>query len=113
MFAMKNKVQLIGNVGLAPEVKNTENGKKLARFSLATHQEYRAANGEKVRETQWHNMVAWGKTADLVEKFFTKGKEVAIEGKLINRSYIDKEGKKRLVSEVQVNDLLLLGSREQ
>lgn len=109
---MKNKVQLIGYVGWAPQVKNTENGKKLARFRLATNEVYRGATGEKIQETQWHNVVAWGKTAEIVERYFTKGKEVAIEGKLINRSYTDKDGSQRYVSEVQVNDLLMLGKKE-
>ncbi|MFM7838033.1 MAG: single-stranded DNA-binding protein [Chitinophagaceae bacterium] len=107
MNTIKNKVQLIGNIGSAPEIKTTEAGKKLARFSLATNENYRSAKGEKVKETQWHNIIAWGKTADLVEKYFKKGKEVAIEGKLINRNYTDKEGKKRYISEVQAKDILL------
>ncbi|HNR17486.1 MAG TPA: single-stranded DNA-binding protein [Chitinophagaceae bacterium] len=109
MYALKNKVQLIGNLGNAPEVKTLESGKKMARFSVATNENYRNAKGEKVTETQWHNLVAWGKVAEIVEKFLTKGKEVAIEGKLVNRSYNDKEGNKKYVTEIQVNELLLLG----
>jgi single-strand DNA-binding protein len=109
MYALKNKVQLIGNLGNAPEVKNTENGKKLARFSMATNETYRGRTGEKITETTWHNIVAWGKVADIAEKFLTKGKEIAIEGKLINRSYTDKDGIKRYVTEIQVNELLLIG----
>ena len=111
MYALKNKVQLIGNLGTKPEVKNTENGKKLAQFSVATHESYRNAKGEKVTETQWHRVIAWGKVAEIAEKYLDKGKEVAIEGKLINRSYTDKEGNKKYISEVQVNELLLLGSK--
>lgn len=111
MFTLKNKVQLIGNLGGSPEVKNTESGKKLARFSIATNEIYRNANGEKIKETTWHNIVAWGKVADIVEKFLNKGSEVAIEGKLISRSYTDKEGVKKYITEVQVNDLLMLGSK--
>lgn len=107
---MRNKVQLIGNLGADPEVKTTESGKKLARFSVATHDEYRTAKGEKVKETQWHNIVAWGKTADIVEKYFTKGKEVVIEGKLVNRTYNDKEGNKKYFTEIVVNDLMMIGS---
>lgn len=110
MLAMRNKVQLIGNLGADPEVKTTENGKKLARFSVATHDEYRTAKGEKVKETQWHNIVAWGKTADIVEKYFTKGKEVVIEGKLVNRTYNDKDGNKKYFTEIVVNDLMMVGS---
>jgi single-strand DNA-binding protein len=111
MNALKNKVQLIGNLGNAPEIKNTESGKKLARFSVATNEIYRNSNGEKVKETTWHNLIAWGKLADIAEKYLTKGKEVAIEGKLISRSYTDKQGNKRYVTEVQVNEMLLMGEK--
>ena len=111
MYALKNKVQLIGNVGNAVEIKNTESGKKLARFSIATNESYRNTKGEKVTETTWHNLVAWGKIAELAEKLLVKGTEVVIEGKLTNRSYTDKDGNKKYVSEVQVNELLLLGSK--
>ena len=111
MNALKNKVQLIGNLGSKPEVKNTENGKKLARFSLATNESYRDAKGEKVSETQWHRVIAWGKVAEIAEKYLEKGKEIAIEGKLINRSYTDKLGNKKYVTEVQVSELLMLGAR--
>src|SRR5574337_282085 len=111
MNALKNKVQLIGNLGNAPEVKNTEKGKKLAKFSIATNETYYNAKGEKVTETQWHNLIAWGKVADLVEKYLTKGTEVAIDGKLINNNYTDKDGTKRYSTEVHVNELLLIGSK--
>jgi single-strand DNA-binding protein len=111
MYALKNKVQLIGNLGGAPEVKNTQSGKKLARFSIATNEVYRNAKGEKVKETTWHNLVAWGKIADIVEKYLNKGSEVAIEGKHISRSYTDKEGVKKFITEVEVNELLMLGSK--
>jgi single-strand DNA-binding protein len=111
MYALKNKVQLIGNLGNAPEVKTLESGKKMARFSVATSESYRNAKGEKVTETQWHTLVAWGKVAEIVEKYLTKGKEVAIEGKLISRSYNDKEGNKKYITEIQVNELLLLGAK--
>jgi single-strand DNA-binding protein len=108
MYALKNKVQLIGNLGNAPEVRNTEGGKKLVRFSVATNESYKNAKGERVTETQWHNLIAWGKVADIAEKFLVKGTEVAIEGKLINRNYTDKEGNKKYFTEIQVNELLLL-----
>ena len=111
MYALKNKVQLIGNLGNLPEIKNTESGKKLARFSIATNEVYNNSKGEKVKETTWHNLVAWGKVAEIVEKFLVKGSEIAIEGKLINRSYTDKDGVKKYVTEVQVNELLMLGSK--
>ena len=109
MYALKNKVQLIGNLGNAPEVRNTEAGKKLVRFSVATNEQYKNAKGERVTETQWHNLIAWGKVADIAEKFLVKGTEVAIEGKLINRNYMDKEGNKKYITEIQVTELLLLG----
>ena len=113
MYALKNKVQLIGNLGNNPEIRTTENGKKIARFSLATNETYRSAKGEKITETQWHNLIAWGKIADIAEQFLSKGSEVAIEGKLVNRNYTDKEGNKRYTTEVQVNEVLMLGEKKQ
>lgn len=111
MFSLRNKVQLIGNLGKSPDVKNTEGGKKLVRFSVATNEAYTNTKGEKVKETQWHNLVAWGKVADIAEKYLDKGSEVAIEGKLISKDYLDKEGVKKYVTEIQVNELLLLGGK--
>jgi single-strand DNA-binding protein len=111
MYALKNKVQLIGNLGNNPEIKTLDGGKKLARFSVATNETYRNAKGEKVVETQWHNLVAWGKVAEIAEKLLSKGSEVAIEGKLINRSYNDKEGNKKYITEIQVNEVLLFGEK--
>lgn len=111
MYALKNKVQLIGNVGNAVEVKNTESGKKLAKFSIATNESYRNSKGEKITETTWHNVIAWGKVAEIAEKFLQKGTEIAIEGKLTNKSYTDKDGNKRNIYEVQINELLLLSSK--
>ncbi len=113
MYALKNKVQLIGNLGNAPEIKTFESGKKMARFNVATNENYRNAKGEKVTETQWHTLVAWGKVADIVEKYLTKGKEIAVEGKLISRSYNDKDGNKKYITEVQVNELLMLGAKKE
>jgi single-strand DNA-binding protein len=109
MYALKNKVQLIGNLGTAPEVKTFESGKKVANFRMATSEVYRNAKGEKVTETQWHNLVMWGKLAEIAEKHLTVGKEVAVEGKLVNRSYNDKEGNTKYITEIQVNELLMLG----
>lgn len=111
MSTLRNKVQLIGHVGSEPEIVNLESGKKLAKFSLATNENYKNAKGEKVTDTQWHNIVAWGKTAELVENYVPKGKEVGIEGKLTSRSYEDKEGHKRWITEVVCNELLLMGSK--
>ena len=112
MNALRNKVQLIGNLGMDPEVKSLEGGKKLAKMSIATNEIYKNSNGEKVTETQWHNLIAWGKTAEIVEKFLKKGSEVAIEGKLINRNYTDKEGVKRYVTEIEVSEVLMLDSKK-
>ncbi len=109
MNAIKNKVQLIGNLGQDPEIVNLENGSKLAKFSIATSESYKNAQGEKVEETQWHNIVAWGKIAEIVENFLAKGKQVAVEGKLIHRSYETKEGDKRYITEIKCNELLMLG----
>ena len=111
MYSLRNKVQLIGNLGKQPEIKTTESGKKLVKFSLATNEIYTNPKGEKVKETQWHNLVAWGKLADIVEKYLNKGSEVAIDGKLISNDYTDKEGNKRHSTEIQVNELLMLGSK--
>lgn len=105
---MKNSVQLIGHVGQEPEIKNLEAGKKLANISIATNEVYYKENGDKVEKTEWHRVTAWGKTAEIIEKYVTKGKEVAVEGKLTHRSYDDKDGNKRYVTEVVVNEILLL-----
>ena len=109
MNTLRNKVQLIGNLGNDPEIINLESGKTLAKFSIATNESYKNASGEKVTDTQWHNVVAWGKTAEIIEKYVIKGKEVAIEGKLTSRSYETKEGEKRYITEVVCNELLMLG----
>ncbi len=108
MNTLKNKVQLIGYLGANPEVKSLNDGKKLARLSIATSESYLNANGEKVTDTQWHNVVAWGKSAEYAEKYLVKGNEIAVDGKLINRNYTDKEGVKKYICEVQVNEFLIL-----
>lgn len=109
MYALKNKVQLIGNLGSAPEIRIMDSGKKMARFSIATSETYKNAKGERVKETQWHNIIAWGQVAEIANKYLDKGKEVAIEGKLVHRNYIDKAGVKKYVTEVHANELLLIG----
>ncbi len=109
MNTLRNKVQLIGNLGQDPEIINLESGKKLAKFSLATNESYKDANGTKQTKTDWHNIVAWGKTADIIEKYVIKGKEVALEGKLTTRTWEDKDGMKRYITEVVCNELLMLG----
>lgn len=105
---MKNKVQLIGNVGNDPEIKTLENGKKVVHLSIATNDKYTNDKGEKVEQTEWHRVTAWGKTAEIIEKYVVKGKEVAVEGKLTHRSYDDKNGEKRYVTDIVVNEILLL-----
>lgn len=111
MNTLRNKVQLIGNLGNDPEIILLENGKKIAKFSIATNDTYKNAQGEKVVDTQWHNVVAWNKTAEIIEKYVEKGKEIAVEGRLTNRSYETKEGEKRYITEIVCNELLLLGSK--
>ncbi|MDR5591172.1 single-stranded DNA-binding protein [Christiangramia sp. SM2212] len=109
MSTLKNHVQLIGNVGQDPQITNLESGKKVARFSLATNEFYKNDKGEKVQNTEWHTIVAWGKTAEIIEKYAGKGKEIGISGKLKSRSYDDKDGVKRYVTEVEASEILLLG----
>ena len=111
MNNLRNKVQLIGNLGSDPEVKHLESGKVQAKISIATNENYTNKEGEKITDTQWHNLVAWGKTAEIAEKYLKKGSEIAIEGKLSNRSYEDKEGVKKYVTEVVLNEILMLGSK--
>ena len=89
MNTLKNKVQLIGNLGSNPEIINLESGKTLAKFTLATNENFKNSEGEKQTDTQWHNIVAWGKTAEIIEKYVHKGKEIALEGKLTHRRYED------------------------
>ena len=112
MSTLRNKVQLIGNVGQTPEIRNLESGKKVASFSIATNEFYKNSKGEKVQDTQWHNVVTWGKQAELIEKYVDKGKEVAIRGKLTSRSYETETGEKRYVTEILVSEILFLGSNE-
>jgi single-strand DNA-binding protein len=112
MSTLRNKVQLIGNLGNNPEIITLDSGKKLAKFSIATNESYKNAQGEKVTDTQWHNVVAWNKTAEIIERYLEKGNEVAIEGKLTSRSYETKEGEKRYITEVVCNELLMLGNKQ-
>ncbi|MCD4747287.1 MAG: single-stranded DNA-binding protein [Bacteroidales bacterium] len=112
MNNLRNKVQLIGHLGMNPEVKHLNDGKTVAKLSLATSETYKNKNGEKVKDTQWHNLIAWGKTAQIVEKYLKKGNEIAVEGKLSNRSYEDKEGVKRYITEIIINELLMFSSKK-
>ena len=111
MKSMRNSVQLIGRLGKDPEVKTFSNRKK-ATFSIATTDAYKNQKGEKVEDTQWHNIVIWGKLADVVEKYLSKGQEVAVEGRLVHKNYETDKGEKRYFTEISVNDLLMLGGKK-
>lgn len=113
MNKVRNSITLIGNLGKDPEVKQFENGKTLIKFSLATNEVYRNGNGDKVTSTQWHNVIAWGKTAELLGNLLKKGKEVAITGKLTYRNYQDKEGTNRYIPEIVLDDFALLSGSEK
>lgn len=111
MSTLKNHVQLIGNVGQEPTITNLESGKKVARLSIATNEHYKNNKGEKMQSTDWHTVVAWGKTAEIIENYVGKGKEIALTGKLRTRSYTTDDGNQRYVTEVEANEILLLGSK--
>lgn len=111
MSTLRNHVQLIGNVGQDPTITNLESGRKVARFSLATNEFYKDAKGEKQTDTQWHTVVAWGKTAEIVENYVSKGQEIGISGKLKTRTYTTDDGNQRYVTEVEASEILLLGSK--
>jgi single-strand DNA-binding protein len=108
MNSLRNKVMLIGNLGQDPEIKTTETGKKVTHFTLATDEGYKNAEGQKVSETTWHNIVAWNGLADVAGRFLKKGREVAVEGRIVYRSYEDKNGVTKYITEIVLNDLLLL-----
>ena len=110
MKNLRNSVQLIGRLGKDPEVK-VFNDKKKASFSVATSDSYKNQKGEKVEETQWHNVVIWGKLAEIAEKYLKKGAEVAVEGRLIHRVY-ETNGEKRFITEINVNDMVMLGPKK-
>ncbi|WP_262147995.1 single-stranded DNA-binding protein [Chryseobacterium foetidum] len=110
-MSLRNRVTLIGYTGKEVEIVNFENG-KIAKVSLATNDYYTNAKGEKVEETQWHNLVANGKLADIMEKYVQKGKEISVEGKIVYKSYDDKDGNKRFITEIRVDELVLLGHRQ-
>ncbi len=109
MNNLRNSVRLIGHLGKDPEGKQLEGGNTLARVSLATKEVYKNKKGEKVENTQWHNLIGWGKTAELMNTLLKKGKQVAVDGKLVYRTYEDKSGVKRTISEIVVADFVLMG----
>ena len=112
MSNLKNRVTLIGHVGQSPEVKSFDAKGKLARFFLATNESYKNSKGEKIDETQWHNVVAWNKLAEFVESYLEKGSYLVLEGKIVNRSYESKEGEKRYVTEIVANELNFLSAKK-
>ena len=105
---MKNSVQLVGNVGQDPEIRNLEGGKKVVNFNIATSDSYKNEKGEKVEQTEWHRIVAWGNSAEIIEKYVVKGNQVGVVGKLTHRTYDDKDGIKRSITEVLVSEVLLM-----
>jgi len=104
-----NKVILLGNLGKDPEVRHLEHDRIRASFTLATNETYKNKEGEKITNTEWHNVVLWTPLAKIAEQYLAKGKQVYIEGKLTSRSYIDKEGQTKYVTEVVGQNLVLLG----
>lgn len=112
MNNLRNSVRLIGNIGMTPEVKEIGNNKKLAKFSLATTETYKNDDGEKVSDTQWHNLIAWNNQAVVAEKYLKKGSEIAIEGKLTSRTYNDKQGVKRYITEIVVSEIVMIGNKK-
>jgi single-strand DNA-binding protein len=108
-----NKVILVGNLGKDPEVRYLDNGRAVANFSLATSETYKNKSGERVTNTEWHNIVLWTPLAEIAEKYLHKGGQVYIEGKITNRSYEDKEGNTRYVTEIVGREMTLLGSRRE
>ena len=112
MKDLRNRVQLIGNLGMDPEVKSFDGGRKLAKFSVATSQGYTNSKGEKVKDTQWHNIIAWGKLAETAEKYLKKGSEVALEGKLVYRTYENKEGQTRYITEIVLNEFMMFSKKQ-
>ncbi len=110
MNALRNTVQLIGRLGNDPQIKTFDSGKRMATFSIATNEVYYNNQGEKVEDTQWHNIVVWGKKSEVVESYLKKGSEIAVQGKLVNRSY-EKDGERKYITEIIVNDFLMMDKK--
>jgi len=106
-----NKVILVGNLGKDPEVRTLENGAKVANFTLATSETYKNKEGQRVTTTEWHNIVLWRGLADIAERFLRKGNQVYIEGKIKSRTWDDKDGNKRYITEILGDNLTMLGSK--
>ena len=108
-----NKVILVGNLGRDPEVRTLENGAKVANFTLATSESYKNKEGQRVTQTEWHNIVLWRGLAEIAEKFLRKGNQVYIEGKIRTRTWDDKDGIKRYTTEILGDNLTMLGGRRE
>lgn len=111
MNATQNHVQLIGNLGANPEVKFVQTGKKVANFSLAITERVKNKNGQIVKNTQWHKIIAWGALAQIAENFLYKGSKVTIDGKLCNRTYVDLNGKKHFLTEIEATQLVIMNNK--
>lgn len=106
MTTLRNRVQLVGNLGMDPEIVNFESGKKIAKFTVATNETF-GTNGNTKTETQWHNVVAWGKQAEIAENNLKKGSQIALEGRLTYRSYEDKNDQKKYITEVVLTSYIV------
>ena len=106
-----NKVILLGNLGKDPVVRSIESGNKVANFSLATNRVFKGQDGNPVEETEWHNIVLWGRLAEIAEKYLNKGRQVYIEGRIRTRQYDDKDGNKRYITEIVGESMNLVGPR--
>jgi len=113
MNVLRNSVRLIGHLGDNPKMRKLDSEKSVANFTVATNETFRDQNGNKMSETTWHKLVAWGKQAEVAEKYLKKGTEIAVEGKLTNRSYEDKNGETHFVSEIIVNSILVLDKKSE
>lgn len=113
MSNLSNHVQLIGNLGKEPQIKEFESGKLMATFSLATSDYFTNQQGQRVNDTQWHQLVAWDKKAELVRDYLTKGNRVAVAGKLVHRSYTDKDNQVRYITEIVVNEIMMLTPKQE
>lgn len=113
MNSLRNRVNLIGNLGQNPETKKLDSGKKVAHFTLATSDDYKNSEGQKIKETTWHNIVAWNGLAELAGNYLKKGSQVAVEGRIVYRSYEDKNGATKYITEIVINDLMMLKSQKE
>ena len=111
-MASLNRALLIGNVGNDPEIRTLNNNEKVASFRLATTERYKDRNGDVKENTEWHQIVAWGKMADIVEKFVKKGSQLYVEGKITTRKWTDKDGNDRFTTEIRAEGIQILGKKE-